>query len=429
VILRAGDVSGTALREKATAVKLRVVHRALDTVGGAEILLVDQAKAFARAGAAVELRALYSASERWAERTQPLEVKTLYAVAPGGAPPRLSRALNARQIGFLLAELEGVDVTIAHGYPLNSALGAASRHGVRLWYCHEAPRWLHPDAANPYLARNSGRAPERHAPRYYRRAYASPTGGMPLVGRRRPSRVFADVRGVSHLSALWANSEYTRDSVRRIYPSVDAEVVYPFVRFPAAPPRRSGKPRPELRVLCVTRLEWIKNLDTLVDGFALFRKKTDPRATLELVGTGPAREALEKLARTLGLDAALRFHGFLPEPELEALAARCDVFACLPLDEPFGMIFPEAVARGLLVLGPDHGGPLEILDGGRLGELVDPLDPEAIAEGFARLTRLSDAEADARRVAADQACRARFSGEVIGARMLALLERQGVSLR
>jgi glycosyltransferase involved in cell wall biosynthesis len=417
------------VRDEAAAVKIRVVHRALDTVGGAEILLVDQAQSFARAGASVELRTLYWSPERWSDRTRPLEVKTLYQHAPHRAPPRLSRVLSARQIDFLLAELEGVDVTIAHGYPLNSALGSASNQGLRLWYCHEAPRWLHPDAANPYLARHATRAPERHAPRYYRRVYASPTGGMPLIGRRRPSRVFADVRGVSHLSALWANSEYTRDSVRRIYPSVQAEVVYPFVRFPPAPPRRSGKPRAELRILCVSRLEWLKNLDTLFDGFALFREKTAPRARLEVVGTGPAREALEKLARRLGLADAVHFHGFLPDPELDALAERCDVFACLPLDEPFGLIFPEAVARGLLVLGPDHGGPLEILDGGRLGELADPLDPEAIAAGLARLAKLSDAEADARRNAADRACRARFSGEVIGARMLALLDRQGVSLR
>ncbi|HEY3495171.1 MAG TPA: glycosyltransferase family 4 protein [Polyangiaceae bacterium] len=406
--------------------KLRVLHKALDTVGGAEILLVEQAHAFARAGADVELRTLLHSRDTWAARTGPLRVTALHEIG-SGRRPRLTRTLNSRQIAWLLEELPTSDVSIAHGYPVSSALGAAASPGLRVWYCHEAPRWLHPQASNPYLARHAERAPERHAPAYYRRSFASPLGALPLVGRRRASRVQADVRGVSGLGAVWANSEYTRDSVRRIYPGVDVEVVYPFVHFPPEPPRRSGKPASELGVLCVTRLEWVKNLDTLLEGFALFRRGA-PAARLEIVGTGPAREALGALARELGIDGRVRFHGFLPDAELDALSARCDVFACLPLDEPFGMIFPEAVARGLLVLGPDHGGPLEILEGGRLGEIAAPLEPEAVAEGLARLARLSDADANDRRRAADAACRARFSPDVVAARMLELLRRKGAEL-
>jgi glycosyltransferase involved in cell wall biosynthesis len=70
---------------------------------------------------------------------------------------------------------------------------------------------------------------------------------------------------------------------------------------------------------------------------------------------------------------------------------------------------------------------VEILDGGRLGELADPLSPESIAEALARLAKLSDEEAEKRRAAADAACRDRFSPEVVGARMLSLLKRHGLS--
>jgi glycosyltransferase involved in cell wall biosynthesis len=101
----------------------------------------------------------------------------------------------------------------------------------------------------------------------------------------------------------------------------------------------------------------------------------------------------------------------------------------VPLDEPFGLVFPEAMARGLLALGPDHGGPAEILDHGALGEIVDPLDPDAIAVGFARIRRLSDAEVEKRRVAADAACRARYGADVVGARMLELLRGLGFDLK
>ena len=171
-----------------------------------------------------------------------------------------------------------------------------------------------------------------------------------------------------------------------------------------------------------------QNLDTLLEGFARFRQRTDPRATLSIVGTGSALPALKELARALGIEAGVRFHGFLSDRELDELSAACDVFACVPLDEPFGLVFPEAMARGLLALGPDHGGPAEILEQGKFGEVVDPLDPDAIAVGFARLRRLSDADVARRRTLADAACRARYATDVVGARMLELVSGLGIVL-
>jgi glycosyltransferase involved in cell wall biosynthesis len=103
----------------------------------------------------------------------------------------------------------------------------------------------------------------------------------------------------------------------------------------------------------------------------------------------------------------------LDEDKLREVYAACDVFALLPFDEPFGMVFPEAAARGLLLIGPDHGGPFEILDGGRLGWVCDPFQPAAIAEALHRIRSLPDGEADERRSIADEACRARFSEAAI----------------
>lgn len=408
--------------------EVRILHRALDVVGGAEILLVDQARTLERAGAHVRLRTLLYNPGGWDERVGSLGVEALHRVGAGDRRPTIRRALDKKQVEWLLDPIGSADLVIAHGYPVSSALGEAKGPRVRLWYCHEAPRWLHPAEANPYLAKHTARAPERHGPKRYTTSLANSFGLLPLVGRRRPSRVEADKRGVAGLDVVWANSEYTRDAVRRIYAVRDCPVVYPFVHFPDAAPPRSGVSRDGLRILCVTRLEWVKNLDTLLEGFARFRKRDDGRATLDIVGSGPLLPLLQKLAAELGVVDAVRFHGFLPDAELDRLSARSDVFACLPLDEPFGMIFPEAIGRGLLALGPDHGGPAEILDHGRLGELVDPLDPESVADGLARLQRLSTADAERRRAAADIACRQRFSAEAVGARILSLVAEHGLRL-
>ncbi len=347
--------------------QVRFLHRALDVVGGAEVLLLDQARFLHAAGADVRVRTLVYDPSAWESRLGGVGIDAWFRVKGDEKRPHLTRTLGRSRLSWLLEELATSDVALAHGYPLSAALGAATSKGARIWHCLEAPRWLHPEASNPYLAEHHERAPLRHGPHHYRTSLASPVGALPFIGRRRPSRVSEDRRGVLGLTAVWALSEYTRDSVLRIYPTVSSEVLYPIVGFPRPLSGKSPLARNGLRVLTVTRLEWVKNLDTLLDGFARFRQRTDPHATLSVVGTGSALPALKELAREMGIASAVTFHGFLADAELDELSARCDAFACVPLDEPFGLVFPEAMARGLLALGPDHGGPAEILDHGKLG--------------------------------------------------------------
>jgi glycosyltransferase involved in cell wall biosynthesis len=141
------------------------------------------------------------------------------------------------------------------------------------------------------------------------------------------------------------------------------------------------------------------------------------------VGEGAHRPRLETLAKELLPPAAYRFHGYLPDGELRTVYESCDVFALLTLDEPFGMVYPEAAAKGLLLVGPDHGGPLEILDGGRLGTVVDPFSVEDLAEALGEIWSLGDAEVEQRRDRADQACRARYGIEAVGPQLMALISK------
>jgi glycosyltransferase involved in cell wall biosynthesis len=405
-----------------------VLHPSLCEVGGAEVLMVEQASLLASLGATVRIRTAVYDAGYWAERVGASSVEALAVKVPGRRPPKPPRSPSARGMRWLLSDVGEARVAMAHNYPTSAALGASGASALTVWYCHEPPRGLYPREASPYLAEHLERAPERDGPRYYRTSLHSWFGGLPLVGRRRASRLDEDRRGVCRLNAVWANSEFTRDNVRRIYGSVSADVVYPTVDFPGAA-ARSGVPREGLKVLALTRLHWVKNLDSLIDGFAAYRRRRDTRAELHLVGEGPARSALEGRVAGLGLNDAVRFHGFLDDAALAALSARCDVFACVPLDEPFGMVFPEAMTRGLLVLGPNHGGPFEILDAGKLGEIVDPLEPESIADGLARIAALSNVDADARRTAAAASVRQRFSRQATIERMTRLLARHGVELK
>jgi glycosyltransferase involved in cell wall biosynthesis len=160
-----------------------------------------------------------------------------------------------------------------------------------------------------------------------------------------------------------------------------------------------------------------KGVSVLLDGLALLQK-TDPGSLrLEIVGQGRELTELERRAARLGLDQAASFHGFLPDRELADLKTCCHGFAAMPGDEPFGLVFAEAAGAGLVLIGPDHGGPLEILDSGRVGLLANPFDSASIADAFRRFRSLAAEERESLRRMAFTAARERFDLENLGPRL------------
>jgi phosphatidylinositol alpha-1,6-mannosyltransferase len=119
--------------------------------------------------------------------------------------------------------------------------------------------------------------------------------------------------------------------------------------------------------------------------------------TYLIVGDGPYRGELEDLARSVGVRDRVVFAGQLTEETLPRVYALCDVFV-LPsreqLDrcdvEGFGIVFLEASACGKAVVGGRSGGIGDAIVEGETGFLVEPREPDAIAEAIGRL--IGDAE-------------------------------------
>ncbi len=106
-----------------------------------------------------------------------------------------------------------------------------------------------------------------------------------------------------------------------------------------------------------------------------------------MIGDGPCREPLERLAGELGVADRVRFLGQLPNPEAVARAAACDLFVMPGVEEPFGVAFVEAMAAGLPAIGSrGEGGPEDIAAAGPGMILVEPDDPGALATVLDRLT-------------------------------------------
>lgn len=404
--------------------RLGVFHPAFETVGGAELLVAAQAQHFRSQGAAPEIVTFGFDEARWGEGLAGIPVHTVEKRHWTDPLHGWSKLAKLRRRGLRVAKvLKAFDLVIAHNFPSSAMLGAAPIHARKIWQCNEPPRGIHRREANPALVARvlatGGRGPEEATIAFARDLEAH---DRVLAGNSSlRARYDYDLEVVRGLDLIYAISEFSRDNARRIYGRCREEVIYPIVRFPEGGRNRAGLERSVRRVLVHSRLEALKNIDTVIRGFALFQAASPVPCELHVVGTGPLKERLERLATDACRAGSVRFHGYLPDEDLRLVYEACDVLALLTLDEPFGMVYPEAAAKGLLMVGPNHGGPMEILDGGRLGWAVDAFSPEALAEALAQVWRLDDAEVDRRREAADQACRARYGIEAVGPQLMALL--------
>ncbi|MFJ3215998.1 glycosyltransferase family 4 protein [Kitasatospora sp. NPDC086801] len=144
-------------------------------------------------------------------------------------------------------------------------------------------------------------------------------------------------------------------------------------------------------VVCVSRLVPRKGQDTLIEAMPQILADV-PDAVLLIVGGGPYRADLEKLADAKGVRASVRFTGSVPWEELPAHYGAGDVFA-MPcrtrrggLDvEGLGIVYLEASATGLPVVAGDSGGAPDAVREGETGYVVPGGSAAAAAERIVRL--------------------------------------------
>jgi glycosyltransferase involved in cell wall biosynthesis len=136
-------------------------------------------------------------------------------------------------------------------------------------------------------------------------------------------------------------------------------------------------------VLSVCRFYPRKRLDILLRAAGLLRN-TIPELEIRIVGNGPEQERLRGICRELNLGPVVRW---LVDASMSRLAEeynRCDVF-CLPsVQEGFGIVLLEAMAAGKPIVAARAAAIPELV---RNGILVEPDNPEALAEAIGRLHR------------------------------------------
>ncbi len=166
------------------------------------------------------------------------------------------------------------------------------------------------------------------------------------------------------------------ENVHRIPNGVDLEQIHQAVGSAAAQ-------QPWGRVVSVSNLWPVKGVDDNLRALATFDRRVPWHYTV--VGEGPERPRLERLARRLSISDRVEFTGRLQHREALRRVAQADVF-CLPSwQEAFGVVYLEAMACGKPVVGCRTQGAEDIVRDGVDGLLVEPRNVESLAAALARL--------------------------------------------
>jgi glycosyltransferase involved in cell wall biosynthesis len=142
-------------------------------------------------------------------------------------------------------------------------------------------------------------------------------------------------------------------------------------------------------ILSVARLFRGKGHFELLSALALV-KRNYPNVRLAVVGSDYPSDSgttkmLKEQARELGIAENVVFTG--QRSDVSQLLAACDVFSLPSFEEPFGLVFAEAMAMKRPVVALTNGGTPEVVEHGKCGLLSAPGDINALA---ANLTQLLD---------------------------------------
>ena len=110
-----------------------------------------------------------------------------------------------------------------------------------------------------------------------------------------------------------------------------------------------------------------------------------PELVHVVAGDGDDRARLEARAAELAGAASVRFLGYVADEDLPDLYRLADLFVMPSAEEGFGIVYLEAAACGLRVVGGAGGGSGDAVPDARVGELVDPRDLAGLVEAVTRL--------------------------------------------
>jgi 1,2-diacylglycerol 3-alpha-glucosyltransferase len=147
------------------------------------------------------------------------------------------------------------------------------------------------------------------------------------------------------------------------------------------------------------RMGFEKRIDFVLNSFKTLHASR-PSARLVLAGKGPAMEAFQRQSRSLGLDEAVLFTGYVPEADVPKYYTAADAFVSASDFETQGLTLLEAMAAGAPSAVAAAGGYLDLI---REGENAYPFQPQDQEAAVQAMDKALDAPASVGRAARETA--------------------------
>ncbi|NWF90936.1 MAG: glycosyltransferase [Ignavibacteriaceae bacterium] len=150
-------------------------------------------------------------------------------------------------------------------------------------------------------------------------------------------------------------------------------------------------------ILSVGRLARVKGFDVLLKASAqLAKKKIAHRITI--IGYGPEKQALSKLANVLGINEHVEMMDYCPPEKVKEILNSSNLFVLASkydeeeIQEGVPVSIMEAMSVGLPVISTKIGGIPELVEDKKTGYLIEPNNPIELAEKIEELLKMPKSE-------------------------------------
>lgn len=175
-----------------------------------------------------------------------------------------------------------------------------------------------------------------------------------------------------------ANSHYTQKLAQKINPNATTVALPLGVNPDFFKPMDIRKEDDKLKICTVSRVEQFKGHDFILKSLESLTIEYSKKIEWHIAGTGSYLEQLKESASKSVLKDQIYFHGFVPDLKLPEFYNQADLFV-LPTRETkestqvegFGLVFLEAQACGIPVIGANTGGIPDAIDNGNGGWLIE----------------------------------------------------------
>lgn len=238
-------------------------------------------------------------------------------------------------------DFSGYDLVISSSHSFSSNSLITRPDTIHVCYCYTPPKLLYPKFAKSDIYVKFSRIKKVLFP--FMRIYD-------FVAAQRPNFFIAISREVQRR----INKYYRRNSA----------LIYPPVSVPTIPPRRR---KIKNYYMLISRLYKVKGVDIVIDAFNILGQK--------LIVVGKGRE-LKRLQKRAG--PTITFMGYLNEEAKNRYLIQAKALIFPSLDEDFGIVPVEAMARGVPVIALFSGGSKETIIDGKTGIFFYEPTPKAL---------------------------------------------------